>query len=344
MELKRQAKKSIGLPTDSIAILTVGSRFKFLPANSLDFVEVARGILQQVPNAFLLAVGFDADSRWSLASLGVGSRIRTLGTVSQAQLGRIHQATDIYIEGFPFGTTGSLLEAGIKGIPAVLAPLQCPPPYGSDGVALDESLYRPRTLEEYEAMIIRLSGNPEERALQGKKLRAAVAKHHTGAGWQQYLEEAIKVSPLEHEVYPAFEPVRTPTAIHEHWSAFVPKFGQSYEDAIENAISKTLAEGVRPRLTTRMQRVCREYRKLRHRRGIPLPLLVLFCNYLLPFSPIGCARWTFRLLVFLCRGSLVSRLPLRVAQLFFGKDRPLGAYEEYRVMRDSEEFSTTRSP
>ena len=65
---------------------------------------------------------------------------------------------------FVDSTITALLEAGLKGIPVVLAPAQCPPPYGSDGVALDDIVERPRTLEEYKNNIIKLSRNSVERA------------------------------------------------------------------------------------------------------------------------------------------------------------------------------------
>ena len=96
----------------------------------------------------LIAVGFQPDSRWSSAARRLGSRIRVLGPVPQSQLAIVHDAADIYAEGFPFGTTTALLEAGLKGIPVVLSPAQCPPPYGSDGVALDDTVERSRTVDE----------------------------------------------------------------------------------------------------------------------------------------------------------------------------------------------------
>lgn len=337
LELKRQAKKSIGIPPDSFVILTVGSAFKYIPANSLDFVEVVEGILRLLPKAFLLAVGFNADSRWSNASLRVESRIKALGTMSQSQLAKIHEATDIYIEGFPFGTTTSLLEAGLKGIPVVLAPAQCPPPYGSDGVALDDTLERPRTLEEYKDRIIRLSSNSDERTLLGEKIRASVTKHHTGPGWRQYLEEAIRALPQEHEIYPSLEPVRTPDAIHEYWSAFLMKWTSSYKETLEQAMIRSLSIGLRPRLTNGVLRACREHRTVRAHRSIPLPLLVFFCSFLLPSFPITWGRNCFRILSYVFRGSLPSRMRISMIRWMGGTDRPKGPYEEYSRMRDGRE-------
>lgn len=333
-ELKHQAKKSIDIPIDSTLILTVGAFFKYLPVDGLDFIEVCETILKALPEAFLAVVGFDADNRWRRVSLRLRSRIRVLGTVSQSKLAIIHEAADVYIEGFPFGSTTALLEAGLKGIPVVLAPAQCPPPYGSDGVALDDTLERPRTLEEYKTKIIQLCNNPIERKFHADKIRNAVTKHHTGSGWRQYLEDAIRKLPHEHSTYPSLTPVRTPEAIHEYWSTFVTKWSNAYEETLENYYMHALSIGLIPRLTRAALRACRDYRSVRIHRTIPLPLLVFLCNFLLPVLPTAWARKIFRLFSFLCRGSLLPRVRSRVVRLFGGTDSRRSWYEEYRHIRE----------
>ena len=99
--VKREAKKRIGIPEDSIVILTVGASFKYLPLDGLDFVGVCESVLKELPGAFLLAVGVNDDPRWRAASARSGSRMRALGTIPQSRLGAIHNAADVYIEAFP---------------------------------------------------------------------------------------------------------------------------------------------------------------------------------------------------------------------------------------------------
>ena len=103
-------------------ILTVGPSFKYLPIDGLDFLEIWEEIIKAVPEAVVLAVGFDGDQRWKDASVRVGNRIRTLGAMPHSQLLKVQDAADLYVEALPFGTTTSLLEAGLKGIPVGLAP------------------------------------------------------------------------------------------------------------------------------------------------------------------------------------------------------------------------------
>jgi len=90
----------------------------------LDFLAVAEELLCQLPGAYILAVGVREDERWRAVSERTGSRLRALGR--QSQVSDYHDAADLYIEGFPFGSTTALLEAGLRGIPVILAPATCP--------------------------------------------------------------------------------------------------------------------------------------------------------------------------------------------------------------------------
>ena len=116
-ERRSSARESLRLPPDALVLLTVGASFKYLPSDGLDFVATCERILGELPGAILLAAGFRGDERWKSASLRVGSRIRTLGRVSHTEMAALHAASDAYLEGFPFGTTTSLLESALCGLP-----------------------------------------------------------------------------------------------------------------------------------------------------------------------------------------------------------------------------------
>ena len=319
-QVRSQAKIDIGLPGNAVVILTVGASFKFDAIGELDFVRVCESILHRLPGAFVLAVGFAGDERWRGASRRTAFRLLTLGTVSQSQLDNIHSATDIYIEGFPFGTTTSLLEAGLKGIPAVLAPALCPPPYGSDGVALDDTLDRPKTIEDYEEQIAYLGSDPIARASSGERLRKAIAEHHTGQAWNCYLEEALKSLPHEHLPANYIVPPRTPAEAHEYRCKVSETSGAKYAETLETALARALSIGLRPRLGATVRRACAYWRAVRVGTTIPLPLLVLFCN-LLPLLPIVWAQNVFRFLGFLYRDSLFIRVRRKLSVLL-GRRQP----------------------
>jgi glycosyltransferase involved in cell wall biosynthesis len=199
-ELMARAREIIGIPKEAVVILTVGASYKYKPFGKIDFLKTCQNILEAVPEAFLLAAGVIEDDRWRSVSNKLGSRARALGSLSQKEIAILHQASDVYVEGFPFGSTTALLEAGLEGLPVVLAPTECPPPYGSDGVALDDTLERPASLEQYELEVVRLCRNPVERLSAGIKLRESILRHHTAAGWKRYLASALEALPQEHRI------------------------------------------------------------------------------------------------------------------------------------------------
>ena len=338
-ELRREFRQTLGVALDAIVILTVGSSFKYLPIDGLDFLEIWGCILKAVPKAVLLAVGFEGDQRWKDASARVENRIRTLGAMPHAQLLKIQETVDIYVEAFPFGTTTSLLEAGLNGIPVGLAPVQSPPPYATDGIALDDTLQRPATVAEYQARIIQLCRSADEREALGGKVRNSILRHHSGAGWREHLEAAIKSLPREHTVLSEITPMRTPAAIHECWSLFVPQWTMGYENTLEIAVTRALSVGLRPRLTAAVRQACRDHRALRSDRTVPVPVLVLLFSVVLPLLPVAWSSITFRASVFLFRASFFPRMRKKIAQLIGLCDRPTSPYQEYSQMRDGPESS-----
>ena len=263
----------------------MGPAFKYLPIDGLDFLEIWEEILKVVPEAVVLAVGFDGDRRWKDASARVGNRIRTLGAMPHSQLLKVQDVADLYVEAFPFGTTTSLLEAGLKGIPVGLAPGQSPPPYGTDGIALDDILQRPATVAEYQATMRDLCRSADGRAALGSKVRDSILRHHSGAGWREHLETAIKSLPREHTVLSEITPVRTPAAIHETWSLLVPQWTMGYENTLEIAATRALSVGLRPRLTAAVSQACRDHQALRSGRTVPVRALALLLNVVLPLLP-----------------------------------------------------------
>ena len=214
-------KQKFGLPANSHTLLTVGATFKYERTQRLDFVTAVEGILSQVPDAHLLAVGVMPDERWSSASTRVGGRIHATGPISQARLAEAHSIADVYIEGFPFGTTTAVLEAGLRGVPVVLAPSESPPPYGSDGIALDATLTRPCSVSTFQRMVIALLSDPTERLRQGRILSMSLRKHHTGDGWRRHLLVALRSLPKEHEVSAPVAAQQIHRDAYEYWANFV---------------------------------------------------------------------------------------------------------------------------
>ena len=331
---KQEAKAAIGIPPDATVMLTVGASFKYLPMADIDFLAIQQDILRRLPEARLIVVGFQADSRWKAASKQTGNRISVLGTLNGEQLGRVRDAADVYVEGFPFGTTTALLEAGLRGIPVALAPACSPPPYGSDGVALDSILERPGNIERYKEDLIDLCTNPSRRAELGLQLRNEIAAHHTGGRWRSYVDRVLDELPDEHRVYELTDTVWTEKGAHEYWSRFVPTFGARHEESLERSIRRALKIGLKPQLTEKICRECGNYGSLRRRHSIPLLLLDPLLRYALrPMSP-WLAFTCFRAVSFVYRKSFMQRLATKL-RIMVGLAKNNGAYGEYRNIAQS---------
>lgn len=245
-ELRMQARKELGIAENELMILTSGASFKYLPLDEMDFLATGEEVLRAVPEAVIVAIGPKEDARWQAASQRTGGRLRTFGLQPAAKVIRFQQAADLYIEGFPFGSTTALLEAGLWGLPAVLAPMECPPPYGTDGVAIDDWLERPASLVDYCRRVVELARDRQLREQLGKRLRTAILQHHTGDGWFEYLGRAIANLPARHSVYAVDDPVLTPERIHLYWAKFARVVYPVAFPLCEHAVSHAFTLGVRP--------------------------------------------------------------------------------------------------
>jgi glycosyltransferase involved in cell wall biosynthesis len=289
---RKQAREWIGIPQDAIIVLTVGENYKYSPIDQLNFIEVAESILNENKNAFIIAVGVNEDSRWKMAYNKLESRLRAYGP--QSYVAVFHQAADLYIEGFPFGSTTALLEAAIRGIPVVLAPAQCPPPYGSDGISLDDLLDRPLSIEEYKNAITFLISDVKARQQLGEKISSNIIKHHTGPGWRQYLESALHKLPVEHSVYSPITAAQTPEELQEYWLRFNKATGNLPERSLDGSIALALSKGICPRLSISAVRACFEARNIRIGQAIPLPILFILCNIIFKFISASLANRIYR--------------------------------------------------
>lgn len=322
-------RRKLELPAEAVVMLTVGARFKYAPLKDLDFLQIMTSVLVSNPSAYLLAAGFDADPRWKQASARAAGRILVLGRLDQQELFQLYASTDIYVEGFPFGTTTALLEAASIGTAVVLAPAPCFPPYSTDGIAIDNLIEQAPSVGSYKEYLGRLIANAALRAEVGARVRTSVLDHHAGNGWTAHLHTALSALPATHAVYPIAAPHATPRHIHDYWSNFAPQWTWPAGETLEHMLIRALQLGLRPSID----------RASRHKlsqaagaddHGMPLWMIASLCN--LPLAVFS-ARTRMRLLrsaSFLFRPNVVKRSMQRLARLS-GKSSAAGAYDEYRL-------------
>lgn len=278
-EFRAHARKQLGVADDEVLLLSIGRDNKYNALPGLDFVEVARSIFASCPEARMFVVGVTPE-HWKRAKEATQGRLMPIGR--QPDLSLYHAAADVYLEGFPFGSTTALLEVGALGIPCVLAPANSPPPFATDGVAIDEELRRPANVAEYVAAIRDLTRDPEERRRLGKSLQRSVLAHHCGASWHQYLTDLIRDLPERHAVYPVPQPVSPPEEIVQFWETYMIC---SEMNELPRIFRSAVFGGLRPRLDSQLYRAYRNARGLRHREGRLKLAAMAALSALLPFSP-----------------------------------------------------------
>lgn len=214
----RIVREKLCIPENAPVFLTVGSHFKYLPIGATNFINTACRLLKETPNAYLIAVGpSTSDPDWERARSITGGRLMAVGP--QYELAKYFAASDVYIEGFPFGSLTALLEAGLAGLACVRAPMQCPPPFTSDGEAL-EHIPQPRDTEEYISQAAILAASSLERKTRSKALKKAIERVHLGKGWQSFLDEIKANLPHQHEIYQVSAQT-TPLLWQQYWLPFM---------------------------------------------------------------------------------------------------------------------------
>ena len=174
-------RERLEIPSDARVFLTIGRAAKYEPREGIDFISCAKDLLQQVPGSYLIAVGPTTEQpEWSRAHEETQGRLIPVG--SQRNLKPYHETSDIYLEGFPFGSLTALLEAGLAGLPCVRAPAVVPPIFRSTGPSI-EDLPVPADPASYVKLAVGLAmlSRPQLEQM-GEQLSAKVDQFHR-SGW-----------------------------------------------------------------------------------------------------------------------------------------------------------------
>ena len=157
---RAEAKRALGLPEDTVLLLSVASGYKFTRCGNEHFVDVLLPIVQKYARVVLLVVGPDSTDQWASASEQTQGRFKALGKRSDLDL--YHQASDIYLDSFPFNSLTSTLESCSYGTPLVA---YCIPSldaevFSSDDPALKQVVNPASSKDDY---LNRLSGAHRKR-------------------------------------------------------------------------------------------------------------------------------------------------------------------------------------
>lgn len=183
--VRQAARASLGLADDAITLLTVGSRYKYIPDGRYDFFATLGKLLSANPRATLLVVGLERrDVSQHPAVAALGDQVRFFGEC--ADLAVFHGAADIYLDAFPYSSYTAVLEAGLAGVCPVLMYDPVPQQRVADDPGLS-ALAHECDEASYIAHVQRLIDNPPLRGELAAHVASAVASHHRGDAWRSRL-------------------------------------------------------------------------------------------------------------------------------------------------------------
>jgi len=242
-------RKQLGIPLDAPVLLTIGSAYKYDPVAGMNFFDTIRAILQEVSDAYLIAIGPQPDHpHWAALHHATAGRVMPLG--EQPHLRPYHLAADVYVEGFPFGSFTAFLEAGLAGLPCVMAPPSCPILFRSDGRAIDQAT-TPLDMAEYVRGTVALLRNSARRRQLGHALAHDIAKSHCGTHWTAILTILKQQLPDQHHTHPLRRVARLPLAWEHYLPHCLPR--QDYS-SVDFAWQSALNLGLEPHIDFRLQR------------------------------------------------------------------------------------------
>ena len=218
-ESRSTVRRSLAISQDALVMMSVGIGNKYTPIDGVDFAQVMGTILEADKRVNLMVVGPEKDPRWEKLRERSAGRFILVEKQPDVAMPALFQAADIYLEGFPFGSTTALLEAALGGLPCVLPPASCAPPFTTDGIAL-ELLERPADVPAYRQRIHLLLNDPEERVQCGRMLSESIRSQHCGPGWSRYLAAIQANLPGVHRVRPLGEQENVESNLSAYWTSF----------------------------------------------------------------------------------------------------------------------------
>jgi hypothetical protein len=183
---RSEARKALQIPDDQVAMLSIGSAFKYTPTDTHNFYKVVVKLLEQHPQAHLYLVGVT----WGDCGEHLGhrrhDRLHLLGVIEDPSLHRA--AADLYLEGFPLCSETALLESTLLGACPVLSPAPGSRLLTCVDVALEGVVQNPPDEDRYIEHVSYLIRNHTERERTAAQARGNIASFHCGPGWKRALQ------------------------------------------------------------------------------------------------------------------------------------------------------------
>ena len=185
-QTRERTREQLNIQNGEIVLLSIGAAYKYKPTDSHNFFKTTLKILNQNPAAHLYLIGVEWNQNVEYLKDARHDRLHFLGNMEDPSLYEL--SADLYLEGFPYGSFTALLETCALGVCPVLMYATTPQLAVSENVGLQGIVENPCDEDEYIKRVNWLIQNPEERRRIANLVKENVNRHHTGSGWQQYLQ------------------------------------------------------------------------------------------------------------------------------------------------------------
>lgn len=185
---KRASKEALGIPADSILLLSIARGVKYREFGAMSYADLMLPVLRKHPNARLVVIGPGDLVDWSEASAAVSGRISVLPETPDTRA--YLEAADIYVDSFPFPSNTSLFEAGLFGLPLVsFFPFGAGcEVMGADSFGFDTSILRPTSRQMFDATLSSLIADSHARIEGGQRTNRLIRETNMGPNWKSEIQ------------------------------------------------------------------------------------------------------------------------------------------------------------
>ncbi|MGE0740460.1 MAG: glycosyl transferase family 1 [Hyphomonadaceae bacterium] len=191
---REQAKRELGIASDTIMLFSAARGMKYRSVNGRTFADPHVELLQRHPHAALYVLGAGDPPDWRGACAATDGRIKPLPESPNTKL--YYEAADIYVDSFPFVSSTSMMEAAGLGTPLVsrfYGPREARI-FAINHPGIDAPTLHGDTEAEYVRHLDALIGDPDLRARKGEEARQAVLHYHTPPSWLDFIEKAYALA------------------------------------------------------------------------------------------------------------------------------------------------------
>jgi hypothetical protein len=185
---RQEARARLGIPSDQVMLLSIGASYKYRPTERHNFFRTGVKLLDQNPDAHLYLIGVEWDDNLDYLQVARHERFHFLGVIEDPVIYEI--ASDIFLDGFPYGSFTAFLDAVLH--------LACPVAtlsYSSSSlfklidIALVDVIKNAASEAEYLENVTRLIRDKELRETLAVRAHASLIDYHAGPKWFEFLQE-----------------------------------------------------------------------------------------------------------------------------------------------------------